>query len=113
MTTIDGRTGDLAMSTKATAIIAILAGTAGGIARYLDDVSEHGKTFARSVLLSKIITAGFLGWLVSELATAAQWGDWARGLAGVAGWLGPQSLDLAIDIVRQRIAPKSQIGRAE
>jgi hypothetical protein len=109
MTTIDGRTGEHhTMSTKAAAIVAILAGTAGGVARYLDDVTNHGRTFARSVLVSKVITAGFLGWLMAELAHAAQWGTWSAGLAGVAGWMGPQSLDLLIDVVRDRLHVKEQ-----
>lgn len=98
------------MSTKnhAPLLIAVAVGTAGGIARYLDDVLNHGRRFALAAFVAAVFVAAFFGWLVAEVATAFGHPGLAYAAAGVGGFMGTQSLDFALGIVRQRLTGKKE-----
>jgi hypothetical protein len=83
-------------------LIAIAIGAAGGIAHYLDDVANHGRRFARAAFAMAVMIAAFFGWLGGEAARAFGHPELEFVAAGIGGYLGPQSLDLALNILRRR-----------
>lgn len=95
--------GETVTGKISTLLVAVGVGTAGGIARYLDDVQHHGKKFARTAFLSAVFVAGFFGWLVSEIATAAGKSDWLYAAAGIGGFMGTQTLDYGLSLLRRKL----------
>ena len=84
-------------------LIAIAVGLAGGIARYLDDVLHHGRRFALVAMAAALVTAAFFGWLCGEVAVAMGRTSWTYAAAGLGGFMGTQTLDLALSVFRNRL----------
>ena len=83
-------------------IIAIILASSGGFARMLN--KRGGRKLTVVKVLSELFISGFAGIMVLLLARSlGLTGDWLGLVAGMAGWIGPQLLDLLEKPVKKAI----------
>jgi len=80
------------------AIIAIL----GGVARYLDGFLKGQQTPTWSRIIAHAFVSGFSGYMAAQMALLIK-PEWAFIIAGMAGYLGTQALDIVADIIKRRV----------
>lgn len=79
------------------AVIAVL----GGVARYLDSFLKGQTVPSWSRMTAHSVVSAFSGYMAAH----AMWlikPEWAFIVAGVAGYLGTQALDIMADLIRKR-----------
>ena len=84
-------------------LVALAIGLAGGTARYLDDVAHHGRKFAFSAFLIAMFVAMFFGWLAFSFVVSAGYVRFAPAAGGLGGFMGTQTLDLGLGILRKKL----------
>jgi hypothetical protein len=72
--------------------IAIIFAILGALARLL--TNKEGERPQRSLLISELFIAGFMGGMMILLTRASGLeGDWVGLICGVSGWIGPKVMD--------------------
>ena len=81
--------------------ITLVLATVGGMARLLH--TKGKKKLRWQYVLSQLFIAAAVGMIVVLVARAnGLQGDLVAAIAGIAGWLGPQAMDLVVHAVETR-----------
>lgn len=80
------------------AVIAVL----GGVARYLDSFLKGQTVPTWSRMTAHAFVSGFSGYMAAQ-ATLLLKPEWSFIVAGVAGYLGTQALDIIADLIKRRV----------
>lgn len=79
------------------AAIAVL----GGIARYLDSFLKGQTVPTWGRMVAHAFVSGFSGYMAAQAMLLVK-PEWAFIVAGVAGYLGTQALDIMADLIKKR-----------
>lgn len=80
------------------AVIAVL----GGVARYLDSFLKGQTVPTWSRMVAHAFVSGFSGYMAAQAMLLVK-PEWAFIVAGVAGYLGTQALDIIADLIKKRV----------
>ena len=83
-------------------VVGVIPAMAGGVVRYLHDISKGGDSFQMSVIIPQLIIAGVVGWWVIGLLGTLEYFEGRDALqgsvVGVSSFLAPNILDLLKDL---------------
>lgn len=90
------------ISTYAAEIIAVVAASFGGIAKYLDFYIRTGEMPTFGKLLAHAVVSGFSGYMFAQVVVKFH-PEWMTVAAGIGGYLGTQGLDFVADVIKKRV----------
>lgn len=77
-----------------------LWGLLGGIMRSLNNAVQLNRVPSIATVIANVLVAGFCGYVASKFAAKFD-PDWAMVAAGMGGYLGTTTIDIAISLITQ------------